>query len=96
MTKIITEPKEVYSFFITPGIEVVILFFASDDVIWLSWKRGADEDVPSLRHINEVIGSYATVVSRIHLYLYLDRVQGNAIYCDTDSVIYIQPRDNPR
>jgi len=47
MTKIITEPKELYGFLATPGIEVVNLVFASDDVVWLSWKRGAEEDVPN-------------------------------------------------
>ena len=55
----------------------------------------AEEDVPSLRHTNEVIGAYVTAGARIHLYSYLDRLQERAIYCDTDSVIYIQPKDEP-
>ena len=42
MTKIITEPKEVYGFLATPGIEVTNLIFASDDVVWLSWKHRAE------------------------------------------------------
>ena len=29
------------------------------------------------------------------MYRYLDRLRENAIYCDTVSVIYIQPRDEP-
>ena len=51
--------------------------------------------MPSLRHTNEVIGAYVTAGARIHFYRYLDRLQENAIYCDTDSVIYVQPRDEP-
>jgi len=47
INKIITEPKELYGFLATPGIEVANLVFYSDDVVWLSWKRGAEEDVPS-------------------------------------------------
>jgi len=31
----------------------------------------------------------------IHLYRYLDRLREKAIYCDTDSIIYIQPSDEP-
>jgi len=31
----------------------------------------------------------------MHLYRYLDRLGERAIYCDTDSVIYIQPKDEP-
>jgi len=94
-TKIITEPRELYSFLATPDIEVTNLVFASDDVVWLSWKHGAEEHVPSLRHTNEVIGAYFTAGARIHLYRFLDRLQERAIYCDTDSVIYIQPKDQP-
>ena len=47
------------------------------------------------RHTNEVIGAYGTAGARIHLYRNLDRLGERAIYCDTDSVIYTQPRDEP-
>ena len=29
----------------------------------------------------------------MHLYGYLDKLKENALYCDTDSVIFVQPRD---
>ena len=67
ITNIITEPKELCGFLATPGIEVVNLVFASDDVVWLSWKRGAEEEVPNFRHTNEVIGAYVTAGAGIHL-----------------------------
>jgi len=57
------------------------------------WKCGAEKDVPILRHTNHVIGASLTAGARIHLYRYLDRMRENAIYCDTDSVIHIQPRE---
>jgi hypothetical protein len=95
-TKVIPEPRELYSFLATPGIKVLNLAFASDDVIWLSWKYAAEERVPSLRHTNEVIGAYVTAGARIHLYRYLDRLQERAIYCDRDSVIYVQPSEGPQ
>jgi len=60
MTKIITESKELYRFLATPGVEVMNLVFASEDVVYISWKRGAEEDVPILRHTSEVIGAYVT------------------------------------
>ena len=47
--------------------------------------------MPNLPHTNEVIGAYVTAGARIHLYNFLDWLQENAIYCDTDSVIFIQP-----
>jgi len=92
MTKIIKESKDLYGFLSTPGIEVMDLVFASDDVVWISWKYGAEEQVPNRRHTNEVIGAYVTAGARIQLYRYLDRLGENAMHCDTDSVMYIQPK----
>jgi len=71
------------------------LVFVSDDVVWISWNYGAEKHVPSLRHTNEVIGANVNAGARIHLYPYLVPLRENAIYCDTDPVIYIQPRGEP-
>jgi len=94
-TKIITEPHELYRFLGTPGVEVTNLALASDDVVWLSWKVNAEENVPNLPHTNEVIGAYVTAGVRIYPYSFLDRIQENAIFCDTDYVIFIQPSVEP-
>ena len=94
-TKIIAEPHEMNRFLATPGLEVTYLAFVSDDVVWLSWKVNAKENVHYLPHTNEVIGACVTAGARIHLYSFLARLQENAIYCDTDSVIFIQPRCEP-
>jgi len=67
-SKIITDPQELYRFLATPGIEVANLVFASDDVVWASWRFVAEEEIPSLRHTNEVIGAYVTAGARLHLY----------------------------
>jgi hypothetical protein len=94
-TKLISEPHELYRFLVTPVMEVQNMVFASDDVVWISWQFTSEERVPSLRHTSEVIGAFVTAGARIYLYGYLDRLQDKAIYCDTDSVLYIQPNDAP-
>jgi len=94
-TKLISEPQELYRFLVTPGIEVQNMIFLSDDVVWSSWQISSEERVPILRHTNEVIGAYVTTGARIHLYDHLDRLQDKGIYCDTDSVLYIQPNEGP-
>ena len=66
--------------------------FPSDHIVWFSWKLSTEERVPNLHHTNEVIGAYVTAGARIHLFEFLNRLEENAIYCDTDSVIFIQPR----
>ena len=91
----ISDPQELYIFLETPGIGDATIIFASDDLVWTSWPYIADEKVPNLRHTNEVIGAYVTAGARIHLYKYVDRLQRRALYCDTDSVIYIQPTAEP-
>ena len=92
---VITEPKELNNFLVTPGIEVTNLAFANDDVVWISWKHSAEEHVPNLRHTNEVMGAYVFAGATMDLYRYLDRMGERAIYYDTESVIYIQPKDEP-
>jgi hypothetical protein len=94
-TKMITDPQELYRFLARQGIEIEALVFASDDVVCASWRDIAEEKVPNLHHSNEVIGAYVTAGARIHLYKYLDRLQQSAFYCDKDSVIFIQPDDQP-
>ena len=41
----------------------------------------------------EAIDSFVTAGARMHLYGYLDKLKKHALYCDTDSVIFVQPRD---
>jgi hypothetical protein len=92
-TMMITVPRELYRFLATPRIEVTNLMFASDDVVWASWRFIAEKKIPSLRHTNEVLEAYVMSSVRIHLYSYLDRLQEKALFCDTDSVFYIQIED---
>ena len=89
----ITDPQELNRFLATQVIEVANLVFASHDVVWASWRFEAEEEIPSLRHTNEFIGAYVTAGARVPLYTYLDRLQERAIYCDRDSVVYVQPRE---
>ena len=57
-TKLISDPQEQYRFLATPGVEVVNLMFASESVVWASFRYKAEEQAPSLRHTNEVFHAY--------------------------------------
>jgi hypothetical protein len=48
-TKLITDPRELYRFLSTRGIEVANLVFANDTVVWASCCFIAEEIVPNLR-----------------------------------------------
>ena len=90
---LISDPQELYRFLATPGIEVTNLLFAGDEVMLISWRNAEEAHVPNLRHKNEVIGRYVTADARLHLYRYLDEMREKALYCDTYSVVFMQPRD---
>ena len=67
--KMIADPQELFRFLATPGIEVTNLLFAGDEVVWVTWKyMEEEENMPVLRHTNEVIGAYVTTGARLKLY----------------------------
>ena len=94
-TKLILDPHELCRFLATPCVEVVNLLFASDSVVWASWRYTADAQVSSLRYTNEFIAAFVACGSRLHLYAHLDKLGERTLYCDTDSVIYVQKDDEP-
>jgi hypothetical protein len=71
------------------------LAFASDDVVWLSWKQSTEYRVNNLLYTKEVIVAYVTAGAKIHLYAFLERLRGYAIYCDTDWGIFNKPNTEP-
>jgi len=92
---VISDLPELYRFLATPRIEVANLVFAGDDVVWASWRFVAAEAIQGLRNKHEVIGAYVTAGARLYLYSYLDRPHERAIYFETDSVVYVRPREGP-
>jgi hypothetical protein len=61
----------------------------------VSWRFSDEEKIPNLKHTNEVLGTYVTAGARLRLYHFLDRVQDNTLYCDTDSIIFVQKEIEP-
>ena len=90
--QLISDPKELYRFLATPGIEVVSLLFAGDCVCWISWRHANEAHAPVLRHTNDFIASFVTAGERMLLFTYLDTLQKRALYADTHSVIYSTKR----
>ena len=43
MNRLIKEPKELYEFLSTPAFHVINFVFDNDDVVWISWKYGAED-----------------------------------------------------
>ena len=94
-TRLITDPQVLYRFLVTPGIELTNLSFAGEEVVWVMWRYVEEENMSVLRHTNEFIGAYVKTGALLKLYTYLDALKEKALYCDTDSVIYIQKCGQP-
>ena len=94
-TKPLSDSQELYRFQYTRGVEVVKLMFASDSVVWVLWRYTAEKQAPSLRHTNEVVAKYVACGVRMHLKAYLDKLREGVVYCDTDSVIFVQKTVEP-
>jgi len=92
-TRLISDSQDLYRSLATPGIEVATLLFAGDSVCWIAWRHADESHAQTLRHTNDVIPSYVTAGGRMNLYTYYHTLQKRALYTDTDSVLYIQPRD---
>ena len=69
------------------------LLFANDSVFWVSRRYIREEQVPSLRHTNEVVAAYVACAGRIHSYAYLHKLGQRDLYCDTGSIISFQKAD---
>ena len=79
-----------------PDLEVSSLLFVSDHAVCISWQHADERHAPTLEHTNDVIANYVTAGARIYLYSFLNRLQEKALYCDPDSVVYVQPGGEPR
>jgi hypothetical protein len=48
-----------------------------------------EEESPTLKHTNEVVGAYVTAGARLKLYTYLEALNRDVLYTDTDSIIFV-------
>ena len=74
--------------------EVTNLIFANDDVAWNSWKYSED-DVAAGKNINVAVAAYVTTQVRSKLYEYQSELRESVLYCDMDSVVFVQKDNNP-
>jgi DNA polymerase type B, organellar and viral len=73
------------------GIEIIDIFVPSSEYknIYVNWKYKNDESYKPLKHSSIPVAAYTTAHARIKLYYLLNSLGDNLLYCDTDSIIYI-------
>jgi hypothetical protein len=88
-TTFVTSEKEFYELLTSPGIEVANFILPNDDVAWASW-RYSEDNVAAGKNVNVAVAAYVTSQAGLKLYEYLRELGQSALYCDIESVIYIQ------
>jgi hypothetical protein len=48
-----------------------------------------EEEMPVLKHANVVVGAFVTAGARLKLYTYLEALNRDVLYTDTDSIIFV-------
>ena len=87
VTQQITSPHQLYKILYDPAIELSTLRVCTDDVLEAVYTQVAENDVPNVK-TNIFIACFTTCWARLKLYSYLDTLQQQVLYYDTDSVIY--------
>ena len=90
----ITTPDELFKIVNNPTIEWKDFHFINDNVVLLEYCSKQDH-VTEDNFSNVAIGSMTTSFARLHLLKILQKANQNAIYWDTDSIIYAQKSNEP-
>lgn len=85
-TKSVTKLHELLN---DPNIQVQTITTIDSETLIIHYEH-IDDDSDVLTTINVCCGAYTTAQARLKLYSYLEQLEGRVIYCDTDSIIYIQ------
>ncbi|XP_030761194.1 uncharacterized protein LOC115886248 [Sitophilus oryzae] len=87
-TAIVNKPEALFSMLTNPATDVNSILPVNDDTLLVNWSF-KDEAYDILPTVNVCLAAYTTAQARLKLYSYLEKVGDNAIYTDTDSVIYL-------
>ena len=82
-----TSPQELYNITEDDTKQVQEIRFCTEDVIEVIFKNKEEAIVPSNK-TNVFVAAFTTCHARLKLYSYLERLDQQVLYYDTDSVIY--------
>ena len=90
-----TTPQELFNITEDDTKKVQEIRFCSEDVIEVIFKNKEEAIVPSNK-TNVFVAAFTTCHARLKLYSYLERLNQQVLYYDTDSVIYKWKEGLPR
>ena len=87
-TKQIHDPQVFFDYLTSDEIDVLDADLVNDDIIEIRYQH-TDNFIETDPKTNVVIAAFTTAYARLNMDDVLDAVQERALYCDTDSVIYV-------
>lgn len=99
-TSLVEKEAELYEFLADPSKEITNITFLSGvteekDLAYVQWRMIEEASVDS-GFINPIICAHVTAHARLLLYSYMEKLESRVLYCDTDSLIYVErPSDVP-
>ncbi|XP_018334518.2 uncharacterized protein LOC108743448 [Agrilus planipennis] len=92
-SEFVTDPKRWYEILLDDKIHISNCIFVNEDVVHVTYKY-KDMFVEDSTSTNIFIATFTTSNARLRLYDMLDRLGEDAVYYDTDSIIYIDNGQN--
>lgn len=86
--EIVTTRNRLVQLLSSNEVDVTSILPVNDDVLYVGYIC-TDENLTPSPITNVVIAAYTTAQARLQLYEYLERLGKRALYCDTDSCIYV-------
>ena len=83
----VKQPSQLYRLLTDSANDIQTIRICTEEVLEVVYKQTEDNDLPSAK-TNIFIAAFTTCWARLKLYSYLDRLQQQVLYYDTDSVIY--------
>lgn len=96
-TTVLHAKNELYNWMMDPSIEINDIFFANEETAYLSYSHvdPKDNSLPQResKTLSIMTGAYCTSCARLLLYSELSKLGDRLLYCDTDSIVYIETDD---
>ncbi|XP_043268101.1 uncharacterized protein [Venturia canescens] len=87
-TTIVSTRKKLMEMLTSPETIITGILPVNNDILYVNHVKTNDTIEPS-GIASSVIAAYTTAQARLKLYSYLELLDKRALYCDTDSVIYV-------
>ncbi|XP_055371983.1 uncharacterized protein LOC129605968 [Condylostylus longicornis] len=94
ITTVVQNITQFHNLIHSNGVSIMDILVASKHQIWISWKYNFPEMNPVLKNQSLIIGAFTTAHARCLLYNEISKIGKNLLYCDTDSMIFVQQTEN--